>query len=102
MKFMPLKTKLTFLWKSVKVALNELTSLKINSFTDFIRYSSVGINSMVLNIRLFMSSYVASIILFIVTKNFTTENKFDRNKLDINIKYQLMHLGLLLIALILF
>lgn len=103
-QLLPLGQKIEFYVKSLPYLLKQFNNININNLNDLFKYSNIGINSMFLNIRLFMSSYIASIFLSIILKDPTNEmfQKFDRSSLTVSKFYKILCLSSFLISVLLF
>lgn len=103
-QLLPLNKKIEFYVKSLPYLLKQFNNININNLNDLFKYSSIGINSMFLNIRLFISSYIASIFLSIILKDPTNEmfQKFDRSSLTVSKFYKILCLSSFLISVFLF
>jgi hypothetical protein len=102
-KFMTSKEKLKFYIKSIPYILKQFDSIKFQNLSEITKYYSIGANSMILNIKLFFSSYMASIFFSIIVKDPNNEmfQKFDRSLTRVDNFYKLLCGGFFLLSLIL-
>ena len=103
-KILPIGQKIEFYIRSLPYLLEKFNNINISNITDLTKYISIGVNSMMLNIILFMNSYFASFLLSIIVKDPTNEifQKFDRSMVSASKFYKLLCLGIFSLSVILF
>lgn len=103
-KMLPLNEKLNFYFKSLPYLLKQFNNINIRSIKDLFQYGAMGINSMMLNIRLFINSNIASIFLSIILKDPSNEifQKFDRSTVNVSNTYKILCFSFLFSSIIMF